>query len=103
MSILDNVKIIIYFFLFISLFLILFNLFLKTIHIILNNLPDDIQKDILKNTINLDTNEIVNMYFLSKLGFFTILNTSIVLSCNIFKRFLTLYVDKNIKKKIFKN
>jgi hypothetical protein len=83
--------------------LILFNLFLKTIHIILNNLPDDIQKDILKNTINLDTNEIVNMYFLSKLGFFTILNTSIVLSCNIFKRFLTLYVDKNIKKKIFKN
>jgi magnesium-transporting ATPase (P-type) len=103
MSILDNVKIIIYFFLFISLFLILFNLFLKTIHIILNNLPDDIQKDILNNTINLDTNEIVNMYFLSKLGFFTILNTSIVLSCNIFKRFLTLYVDKNIKKKIFKN
>ena len=103
MIISEDFRIIIYFFLFISLFLILSNFFLTLLYIIQNYLPNNIREDILNNTKNFDNDEILTMYFLSKFGLFALLNTSIVLSCNIFRRFLTLYDNNSVKKKIFKN
>lgn len=112
MNIPNDLEVLFYFFMFCSLFFINYYIIYASLFSIIPYISNSIVDNeyILQNNCNICNNQdsieiqfALLDYILSKIGIFSLLNISIVISCNIIKKILV-YSDNNcIKKKLFKN
>jgi hypothetical protein len=113
MNIPEDLKVLFYFCMFCSLFFLIFYIIIISLFNIIPYIPNTIidERYIIQNSCNLcnkkyDSIEIeiaLFNYILTKIGLFSLLIMSIVLSCYILKKILIYSDNKYIKKKLFKN